>query len=190
MSSKKIMLVFMLLFMTGLISTDVLSLKATLFYESTCPYCKKEIEFLNSIASNYSLELDMREVSTNPDNMALYKEKLKELSPDRSGVPALMIGNRLIIGFSDRIAGDIRSELILQKENETKNCKVCNVKTFEFTDDARISMLLIVCAVLLFAIIVMIRGKEKIRRKIQRNKRKAPARKNDVSSRKKFNQAR
>ncbi len=80
-----------------------------LFHLDTCPHCKDEIAFIESVVKPQfgdKLDIQIFEVS-DPANAALYKKMAEERQVKASGVPAAFIGvNDLIIGYSsDDVTG-------------------------------------------------------------------------------------
>lgn len=95
-----------------------------LFHRETCPHCKSEIEFLESIKDKYqNLNIYLFEVSQNEENYK-YLQEVKTLFDENStGVPFTVIGDKHIVGFnnyiSDKIEGYIQDYLEEKKETET-----------------------------------------------------------------------
>ena len=72
-----------------------------LFYSSTCPHCKAEKLFLDTLDD---VEVRRYEVSAYP---SLTKEVMKNLNIKESSVPITIVGSDYIIGYSDEIQDDI-----------------------------------------------------------------------------------
>ena len=85
-----------------------------LFYGETCPHCKEEEEFLDKyLKGKKDVDLEMYEVWNNKDNQELLVKVQDALDNHESGVPYLVIGDRVIIGYmagttDDQIDGAIR----------------------------------------------------------------------------------
>ena len=88
-----------------------LSLKASekeinlyLFYGKECPHCEAELEYLDEyLASNPNLHLIKYEVWHNSDNQKLMKNVKNYLNYKNSGVPLLIIGKQVVLGFGEGI---------------------------------------------------------------------------------------
>ena len=72
-----------------------------LFYSSTCPHCKAEKIFLDTLND---VEVKKYEVSAYP---SLTQEVMNKLSIKESSVPITIVGSDYIIGYSDEIKDDI-----------------------------------------------------------------------------------
>lgn len=86
-----------------------------LFHLDTCPHCRDEIAFIESvIRPKYGDQLDLQiiEVST-PENAAKYAAYAKKHGVDAGSVPAAFIGSQLVVGYSsDDISGARIVEII------------------------------------------------------------------------------
>ena len=72
-----------------------------LFYSSTCPHCKAEKEFLNTLE-----DVEVRKYEVNAYS-AFTQEVMKNLNIKESSVPITIIGSDYIVGYSDEIKDDI-----------------------------------------------------------------------------------
>ena len=73
-----------------------------LFYGQTCPHCAEEEEFLESYLGIYdNVELVKYEVWNSKDNRELLVKVQEELNNHTSGVPYLVIGEKVIVGYLD-----------------------------------------------------------------------------------------
>ena len=73
-----------------------------LFYGQTCPHCAEEEEFLESYLGVYdNVELVKYEVWNSKDNRDLLVKVQEELNNHTSGVPYLVIGEKVIVGYLD-----------------------------------------------------------------------------------------
>jgi len=71
-----------------------------LFYGETCPHCREEEEFLDKyLKDKKDVDLQMYEVWNNKDNQELLIKVQDTLDNHESGVPYLVIGDRVIIGY-------------------------------------------------------------------------------------------
>ncbi|MBI4359453.1 MAG: hypothetical protein HY577_02645, partial [Candidatus Nealsonbacteria bacterium] len=74
------------------------------FYGSTCPHCQKAEIFLEKLKAKYpSLEIKSYEVFENAENARRLEKFLKEAGQDAAElrVPAIFVGQKLIIGYQD-----------------------------------------------------------------------------------------
>ena len=71
-----------------------------LFYLSTCPHCKSEMEYLDELGKDYNIKVHKYEVTDQENNNLLIK--VQEIIDGRSNnVPYTVIGNKYLIGFSN-----------------------------------------------------------------------------------------
>ena len=93
-----------------------------LFHRDSCPHCKAEIKYLESIRDKYDyLEIIEYEVSENKD---LYQNIINKLdSSDKT--PLTIIGSKVIVGFAD----NTKSEITRSIETYHKYDDYCNLVT-------------------------------------------------------------
>lgn len=73
-----------------------------LFYGETCPHCADEEEFLESYLGIYdNVELVKYEVWNSAENREILVKVQNELNNHTSGVPYLVIGEKVIVGYLD-----------------------------------------------------------------------------------------
>ncbi len=79
------------------------------FWGNGCPHCESEIEFFNSIESEYSKYYNLYKFETwyNKDNELLFKVFAESMKDSASGVPYTIIGNKSFSGFSDSAKEEI-----------------------------------------------------------------------------------
>ena len=71
------------------------------FYSSSCPHCRAEQKFLDSLEEKYP-ELEVRRCSVNDAaNISLLKEKLEERGAGKyfGVVPVTFVGDKFFVGF-------------------------------------------------------------------------------------------
>lgn len=102
-----------------------------LFHKKTCPHCKKEIEFLESIKSKYKdLNVYTYEISDSKENSNFMKTVKEQYKVTSNGVPFTVIGDSKFIGFSDLIGEQIEKkiqkylEVDLKTENKINSFKL------------------------------------------------------------------
>ena len=75
-----------------------------LFYGETCPHCHEELLFLDEyLKDNDDVTLEKYEVWNNNENQELLIKVQKALDNHDSGVPYLVIGDRVILGYMEGI---------------------------------------------------------------------------------------
>lgn len=160
-----------------LLSGSAEAVDIELFYGSGCPHCKNEIRFLKSLddSLNITLNITYREIYNNGSNKLLFDQRVSEYNPDKIGVPTTVIGNRMIVGFSDDISMQITGLIMNESEREiseiSRNC-ILNKSDESGHDDSRITMLLIICSVILTSVIIMtLSDSKKNRKKISEKRR-------------------
>lgn len=94
--------------------------KLYFFYSNTCPHCKAEGEFIDTLEDKYEdLEILRYEVTTNKENNDLMNKYIKDLKITRTvQVPFTVIGNNYTIGYSSVIKD--RIETYIEDENNTE----------------------------------------------------------------------
>lgn len=103
------------------IPNNVFAQKARLylFHRETCPHCKAEIEYLNSIEDKYpNLEIIKYEVENNLDNNKLLRDVKKTLGDDNSYIPYTVIGKNRIVGYSEYSKSSIEKLIEACLEND------------------------------------------------------------------------
>ena len=84
-----------------------------LFRGSGCPHCYDFLEFLNSISTEYGkkFKLVSYEVYYNKDNLDLKNEVGEFLEQPSTGVPYIVIGDKVFIGYGDSYATAIKNQI-------------------------------------------------------------------------------
>jgi len=91
------------------------------FYGKTCPHCRAEREFLDSIESKYpTLTVHEFEVSKK-ENIILWEKMCEVCNTQPFGVPMTFIGGEHFTGFSSSIAPDIEEAIKLCTKTECPN---------------------------------------------------------------------
>lgn len=120
MKKIKILVLFLLLFVPfNIVKAD--TIKAYLFYGSGCPHCADEEEFFdNYLIDNDEVELVKYEVWGSAENRLLLSKVQDKLNDHRSGVPFLVIGDNVILGFTDGTTDEIIKDTIKEELNNKK----------------------------------------------------------------------
>lgn len=120
MKKIKILVLFLLLFVPfNIVKAD--TIKAYLFYGSGCPHCADEEEFFdNYLIDNDEVELVKYEVWGSAENRLLLSKVQDKLNDHRSGVPFLVIGDNVILGFSNGTTEEIIKDTIKEELNNKK----------------------------------------------------------------------
>lgn len=89
------------------------------FYGEECPHCMNLNAFLNSIEEEYGkyYTLNKFEVWHNDENKEIYKEFASTLGYEAKSVPFVIIGDKVIKGFSDEKKDEIISAITSQYKN-------------------------------------------------------------------------
>ena len=84
-----------------------------LFYGDGCPYCEREIEYLTELYPNYQEKINLYalEVWNDEDNKEFLEQASEYLNTQSDLVPTLIIGNQVIIGFSESQKEEIKEAL-------------------------------------------------------------------------------
>ena len=96
------------------------------FWSETCPHCKQEKVFLQSLQQKYP-ELIIRdyEVTNNKQNYELFKQLIKELEIDSAGVPLTVVNNQAIIGYyTDETTGKQIETVVLEMLSDKSSSDV------------------------------------------------------------------
>ena len=103
-----ISVLFVLLFIPNAIKAEEKEIRLYLFHQSTCPHCKEEIKFLDSIKDDYpNVDMVFYEIDTNEMNYNFYKKVKQAIDLKANGVPFTIIGTDFYIGFGDDIGKNI-----------------------------------------------------------------------------------
>lgn len=100
---KKYIVSFLLLisFIPIFVNAEEKEITLHLFHGESCPHCKEELEYLDDFLSDKdNIKLETYEVWYDSENKALFSEVQDLLNVSGSGVPYLVIGSKVIIGFS------------------------------------------------------------------------------------------
>ena len=121
---RLLIVLFVLLCIPSLIKADEKEIRLYLFHQSTCPHCKEEIKFLESIKKDYpNVDMVFYEIDTNVMNYNFYKKVKEATKISSNGVPFTIIGTDYYVGFGD---GD--GEAIVNSINKfLKNDKYIDV---------------------------------------------------------------
>ena len=122
MKKFKILLVllFLVLFIPS-VKADENVVRLYLFHQSTCPHCKAEIEFLDSIKDKYkNLDIVKYEIDTNEMNYNLYRKVKEKANIVDNGVPLTIIGTYYDVGFASS-TGEVLEEHITKLTDNYNN---------------------------------------------------------------------
>ena len=121
---KKLALFFISVIISFFVMSDVFAaendkITLYLFYGDGCPHCAHEKEFLKDLKDEYdNLEIVQYEVWYDTSNQELLKEVKEKLEIDKNGVPVTIIGETVIMGYSDSTQGKITRAINFYRENE------------------------------------------------------------------------
>ncbi len=104
MKKFKYILLFLLLMVIFPLNIKAESLKIYLFYGDGCPHCADEEKFFESyFEDNNDIELIKYEVWHSKDNQELFVKVQDKLNNHASGVPYLIIGKDVIVGYMEDV---------------------------------------------------------------------------------------
>lgn len=89
------------------------------FYGQECPHCIKLNSFFEKIESKYGNYYTLNKFETwhNSENLEIYKEFASVLGYEAKGVPFIVIGNKVIRGFSESKEQEIIDAITSQYKN-------------------------------------------------------------------------
>lgn len=112
-------LVISFLFVLPVNAMDYNNINIYLFYGDGCPHCAEEKKFLNNIESKYdNVNFIFYEVWKDSDNRMFLEQVKKQLGISQNGVPVTVIGESVIVGYSDAIGSKIERAIKFYTENE------------------------------------------------------------------------
>lgn len=93
-----------------------------LFRGKGCAYCKKFLNYLNSITEEYGkyFKLESYEVWYDHDNSKLLEEVSDFLEQSAQGVPYIVIGDKVFAGYTEQYNNSIISAITEQYNSEEK----------------------------------------------------------------------
>lgn len=104
MKKIKYIVLFLLLMIIFPLNIKAESLKIYLFYGDGCPHCADEEKFFESyLEDNNDIELIKYEVWHSKDNQELFVKVQDKLNNHASGVPYLIIGKDVIVGYMEDV---------------------------------------------------------------------------------------
>lgn len=113
------LLVISFFFVLPVNAMDDNNINIYLFYGDGCPHCAEEKKFLNSIESKYdNINFIYYEVWKDSDNRIFLEQVKKQLGISQNGVPVTVIGESVIVGYSDAIGSKIERAIKFYTENE------------------------------------------------------------------------
>ena len=144
MKKIKYIALFLLLMIIFPLNIKAESLKIYLFYVDGCPHCADEEKFFESyLENNKDIKLVKYEVWHSKDNQELFKKVQDKLNNHANGVPYLIIGKDVVVGYMEDVTNyqiedtikeyrdskkkyDVIDEL--NKKNKTKETKINKIK--------------------------------------------------------------
>jgi thiol-disulfide isomerase/thioredoxin len=110
---RNVLFAFAFVLVTGspaLASEDV---ELTFFWGDGCRYCAAEHDFLDALSEEFPrLVIVDYEVWRHPENIPVFREMAERHGIEASAVPATFVGERVWVGFNDRIGSEIRSAVV------------------------------------------------------------------------------
>lgn len=129
---KKILLVLLLLFLVPL-SVNAETINIHLFYGNGCPHCAEEEVFLDDyLKEEDDVKLFKYEVWYDKDNQELLAKVQDKLDDHSNGVPYLVIGKKVIVGYIDGVTDEnIKSIVDDYKKDKKYEDAVTKIKNNE-----------------------------------------------------------
>lgn len=88
--------------------------RITLFWGQGCPHCAEEKVFIARLMERHgNIELRDFEVWHNKENAKLFEQFARRSGIKQVSVPTTLVGNRLFVGFSHEIEGEIENAIML-----------------------------------------------------------------------------
>jgi thiol-disulfide isomerase/thioredoxin len=110
---RNVLFAFAFVLVTGspaLASEDV---ELTFFWGDGCRYCAAEHDFLDALSAEFPrLVIVDYEVWRHPENVPVFREMAERHGVEASAVPTTFVGERVWVGFNDRIGSEIRSAVV------------------------------------------------------------------------------
>lgn len=91
-----------------------------IFHGDGCPHCQEALEFFDSIKDESMFKLVKYEVWYNEDNSALLQKVADKLDKEVSGVPFIVIGDKVIAGYSEELNDEITESIKSQYESDNR----------------------------------------------------------------------
>lgn len=124
---KKVLrvLLFTLLFIPMMVRADVKEYNIYLFYGKGCPHCKALEEFFDGYLDKHkNVTVKRYEVWNDQDNLNKLQEVIKITKSNESGIPFLVIGNSVIVGFDEEYTPERIKNAISYYDSVSFNDKV------------------------------------------------------------------
>ena len=116
-----VVILLLLLFVPNIKAEQKEKIRLYLFHQSTCPHCREEREFLETIKDKYdNFEIIEYEVDTNEMNYNFYRKVVETAKIDSNGVPLTIVGSYYNIGFGKGTDGTIK-KFIEKYEKDSSN---------------------------------------------------------------------
>ena len=113
-----ILLSIMLLFLTSicfaqeLAQTNENQVNIYFFYGEGCPHCAEEEPFLKGLEEKYdNVNVEYNEVYYDRANAKYFREMTEAFEIEAGGVPVTFVDNRVWIGYTDYIGGEIETKV-------------------------------------------------------------------------------
>jgi cytochrome c biogenesis protein CcdA/glutaredoxin len=111
-SRRSLLIIFLVFSFVTAVDAAEETVHLHLFYGQGCPHCSSMRLFLEDIQPSYPyLIIHEHEVYHDDDGRALFEALASQYGEKISGVPTTIIGDKIIVGFSDEISEDILDEV-------------------------------------------------------------------------------
>lgn len=97
---KLLLIAVILMLFIPIVKADDNNVRLYLFHRESCPHCREEIKFLDSIKDDYpNVDMVFYEVDNNQMNRSFYNKVVQNVGISDRGVPLTIIGNYYMVGF-------------------------------------------------------------------------------------------
>jgi len=121
---KLLLLIFLFTLLVGNFALAEEKVEIHFFYGVTCPHCAKEAEFLEGLEEKYpEIEFNNFEISENVELIKRLYNEYNVPSEVWGSVPAVFVGDRYFIGYSESQDKKIENCVLGLIEEETESCE-------------------------------------------------------------------
>ena len=143
-----VIFLFLMLFIPNIKAEETNEIRLYLFHQSTCPHCREEREFLETIKDKYdNLDIVEYEVDTNEMNYNFYRKVKDKTGITDNGVPLTIIGTYYNVGFGDGTGELLTSHIDTFEKDYNKYMdvvsKVKNEEDYTFKADRAKGVILV-----------------------------------------------
>ena len=135
--TKILLLLVLLLFPLSTYAYENDNVTLYFFHGDGCPHCALEREYLKELQEKYpKLKIERYEVWYDDENSELLSKVEKAFGTTRSGVPTNVIGNTIMVGFSDISASKLERAIDYYYNNEYEDV-VAKIKEGTYQEEEK-----------------------------------------------------